>query len=57
MSPQADTTHWAVYECADADRGAPRRTKRMSALATALARHPTAPLPAACGAGAMLKAA
>ena len=57
MSSQADNTHWAVYEFAEAELGAPRRTKRVIELATALARPPTAPLPAACGDGAMRKAA
>jgi Transposase DNA-binding len=57
MSSQADNPHWAVDECAAADLGAPRRTQRVIALATALARPPTAPLPAACGDGALRKAA
>lgn len=50
-------THWAVQEFADAELGDPRRMQRLVELATALAQHPTASLPEACGTGAMLKAA
>lgn len=57
MSSQATDTNWAVNEFADAELGDPRRTKRVIELATALAQHPTASLPEACGKGAMLKAA
>lgn len=57
MRSQADDTNWAVTECADAELGDPRRTQRVIELATALAQHPTAHLPEACGDGAMLKAA
>ena len=52
-----DDTSWAVREFADAELGDPRRTQRVVELATALAQHPTASLPEACGTGAMLKAA
>lgn len=57
MSSQAKDTNWAVNEFADAELGDPRRTTRVIELATALAQHPTASLPEACGKGAMLKAA
>jgi Transposase DNA-binding/Transposase Tn5 dimerisation domain len=57
MSRLPDDTHWAVTECADAELGDVRRMQRVVALATALAQHPTASLPEACGTGAMLKAA
>lgn len=57
MSSQADDTNWAVSECADADLGDLRRTKRLVELAGVLAQHPTAAFPEACGDGAMLKAA
>ena len=57
MRSQADDTNWAVTEFADAELGDPRRTQRVIELATALAQHPTAHLPEACGDGAMLKAA
>jgi hypothetical protein len=57
MSSLADDTHWAVNEFAEAELGDLRRTQRVVELATALAQHPTAPLPEACGTGAMLKAA
>ena len=57
MSSQADDRHWAVHECADADLGDVRRTKRLVELACVLAQHPTAALPEACGDGAMLTAA
>jgi hypothetical protein len=57
MSSFVDETHWAVSEFADTELGDLRRTKRVVELATALAQHPTAPLPEACGTGAMLKAA
>src|SRR5262245_33692975 len=57
MCTLADETHWAVHEFAEAERGDLRRTTRVVELATALAQHPTAPWPEACGTGAMLKAA
>jgi Transposase DNA-binding len=57
MSNQAEDLNWAVHEFADADLGDVRRTKRLVELAQVLAQHPTAALPAACGDGAMLKAA
>jgi hypothetical protein len=57
MSRLPDDTHWAVTEFADAELGDARRMKRVVELATALAQHPTASLPEACGTGAMLKAA
>jgi hypothetical protein len=59
MSSQADDLdlNWAVHEFAEADLGDMRRTKRLVELAQVLAQHPTAPLPEACGDGAMLKAA
>jgi hypothetical protein len=57
MNTLADETHWAVNEFAETELGDLRRTKRVVELATALAQHPTAPLPEACGTGAMLKAA
>ena len=57
MSSQPDASNWAVNECADAELGDLRRTKRLVALANVLAQHPTAALPEACGDGAMLKAA
>ena len=53
----ADDTHWAVSEFADTALGDLRRTQRVVELATVLAQHPTAPLPEACGTGAMLTAA
>src|SRR5262249_59784907 len=52
-----DDTPWAVQEFADAELGDLRRTQRVVELAPALAQHPTASLPEACGTGAMLKAA
>src|SRR5574342_362239 len=57
MSRLPADTHWAVQEFADAELGDPRRMQRLVELATALAQHPTASLPEACGTGAMLKAA
>jgi hypothetical protein len=57
MSGLLDDTPWAVREFADAELGDLRRTQRVVELATALAQHPTASLPEACGTGAMLKAA
>src|SRR5215468_7031385 len=57
MSNLLDDTPWAVNEFADAALGDERRTKRLVELAGLLAQHPTAALPAACGDGAMLKAA
>ena len=57
MSHLPDDTNWAVSECAEAERGDVRRTQRLVELAHVLAQHPTAALPAACGDGAMLKAA
>jgi hypothetical protein len=57
MSHLSDATHWAVNEFADTELGDERRMKRVIELATALAQHPTASLPEACGTGAMLKAA
>ena len=57
MSGLFDDTPWAVREFADAELGDLRRTQRVVELATALAQHPTASLPEACGTGAMLKAA
>jgi hypothetical protein len=57
MSRLADDTNWAVSEFAEAELGDLRRTPRVIELATALAQHPTAPWPEACGTGAMLKAA
>src|SRR5437867_775085 len=57
MSSQADDSHWAVIEFADAELGDVRRTQRLVELASVLAQHPTAALPEACGDDAMLKAA
>jgi hypothetical protein len=59
MSSQIDDLDltWAVQEVAEADLGDVRRTKRLVELAQVLAQHPTAPLPEACGDGAMLTAA
>ena len=57
MSRLPDDTQWAVQEFADAELGDLRRMQRVVELATALAHHPTASLPEACGTGAMLKAA
>ena len=57
MSRLPDDTPWAVTEFAEAELGDARRMKRVVELATALAQHPTASLPEACGTGAMLKAA
>src|SRR5262249_1935674 len=57
MRSQADDTHWAVSEFADAELGDVRRTTRLIELAGVLAQHPTAALPEACGDDAMLKAA
>src|SRR5438132_12385809 len=57
MSNLPDDTNWAVSECADAELGDVRRTKRLVELAHVLAQHPTAALPEACGDSAMLKAA
>jgi hypothetical protein len=57
MSHLPDDTHWAVTEFADAELGDARRMKRVVELATALAQHPTASLPEACGTGARRKAA
>jgi hypothetical protein len=57
MAHQSNDTNWAVNEFVDAELGDPRRTKRIVELATALAQHPTAALPEACGSGAMLKGA
>jgi hypothetical protein len=48
---------WAVTEFAEAELGAARRTQRVLTLATALAHHPDAGLPEACGTRADLKAA
>jgi hypothetical protein len=57
MSSQADDSHWAVIEFAEAELGDVRRTQRLVELAGVLAQHPTAALPEACGDDAMLKAA
>ena len=57
MSDFPDTTTWAITEFADADLGDLRRTQRLVQLAHALAQHPGAALPEACGSSAMLKAA
>jgi hypothetical protein len=57
MSDLRDAASWAVTECADADLGDLRRTQRLVHLAPALAQRPGAARPAACGSGAMLKAA
>src|SRR2546425_2634294 len=57
MSDLLDATSWAVTEFADADLGDLRRTQRLVQLAQLLAQRPGAALPAACGSGAMLKAA
>src|SRR5881396_1185676 len=57
MSSQADDTHWAVSEFAEAELGDVRRTTRLRERAGVLAQHPTAALPEACGDDAMLKAA
>ena len=57
MSHVATDTNWAVRECADAELGDERRTKRLVELANVLGQHPTAALPEACGDGGMLKAA
>jgi hypothetical protein len=57
MSRQADDRNWAVIECADAELGDVRRTKRLVELAHVLAQPPTAALPEACGDNAMRKAA
>ena len=48
---------WAVTEFAEAELGDARRTQRVITLATALAQHPEAGLPEACGSRAALKAA
>jgi Transposase DNA-binding/Transposase Tn5 dimerisation domain len=48
---------WAVTEFAEAELGDARRTQRVIRLATALAQHPDAGLPEACGNRAELKAA
>ena len=40
---------WAVTEFAEAELGDARRTQRVIRLATALAQHPDAGLPEACG--------
>jgi Transposase DNA-binding len=57
MSRLTDDIHWAVNECAKAEWGDQRRTTRVIELAAALAQHPTASLPEACGDGAMRKGA
>jgi hypothetical protein len=57
MSNLPEDTNWAVTECAAAELGDVRRTKRLVELAHVLAQHPTAALPEACGDGAMLTAA
>ena len=57
MSSLPDTTTWAVNECADAELGDLRRTKRLVELATVLAQNPRASLPEARSNSAMLKAA
>ena len=57
MSSQPDASNWAVNECADAELGDLRRTKRLVELANVLAQHPTAARPEACGHGAMRQAA
>ena len=57
MSSLPDTTTWAVNECAAAELGDLRRTKRLVELATVLAQNPRASLPAARSNSAMLKAA
>lgn len=57
MSSLPDDIHWAVNEFAEAELGDQRRTKRVIELAAALAQHPSAALPEACGNGAMLKGA
>jgi len=57
MRDLLDTTRWAVSEFADAELGDLRRTQRLVELAHALAQRPGAALPAACGNGAMRKAA
>ena len=48
---------WAVTEFAEAELGDARRTQRVIRVATALAQHPDAGLPEACGSRADLKAA
>ena len=48
---------WAVTEFAEAELGDARRTQRVIRVATALAQHPDAGLPEACGSQADLKAA
>lgn len=53
----SETANWAVNEFADAELGDLRRTKRLVELANVLAQNPGAPLPEACGTGAMLKGA
>jgi hypothetical protein len=57
MRDLLEATSWAVTECADAELGDLRRTQRLVELAPTLAQRPGAALPAACGNGAMLKAA
>ena len=52
-----DDLHWAVNEFAEAELGDQRRTTRVIELAAALAQHPSATLPEACGDAAMLKGA
>ena len=47
---------WAVTEFGEAELGDARRTQRVIRLATALAQHPDAGLPEACGSRAALKA-
>ena len=52
MSDFLDATSGAVTECADADLGDLRRPQRLVQLAHALAPHPGAARPKACGRGA-----
>jgi Transposase DNA-binding/Transposase Tn5 dimerisation domain len=57
LPDDANDTHWAVTEFAEAELGDERRTQRLVELAGVLAQHPTATLPEACGDDTMLKAA
>jgi Transposase DNA-binding/Transposase Tn5 dimerisation domain len=52
-----EDAEWASTEFGAADLGDKRRTDRLVALATVLAQRPSASLPAACDAPAMLKGA
>jgi hypothetical protein len=49
--------HWAEVEFAEADLGDVRRTQRLTSLAAAFFRNPTAPITEACGSEAAARAA